>query len=442
LPPIKALDKFPSSTGIVAAGQNGSEATEQRGLRILIFGINYAPELAGIAPYTTGLAEHYASQGHEVEVITGIPHYPEWRPRAIDEPTGSNPRVRRYSHYVPRRASAFGRALYEITWLLSASRSLRRARADAVLGVIPSLSGGILASLAAQRTGAPFGLIFQDTMGAAARQSGYAGAERLATTIQSIEGSLCRRADRIGIVAEGFRGYLERRGATPIQIRRVRNWVRWSAPREVRSETRARLGWGPDEFIALHAGNMGKKQGLDNLLNAASELRTEAVRIVLAGGGNDRDRLALRAQGLGLQNVTFLDVQRSGSYESMLQAADVLIANQRASVGDMALPSKLTSYFASGRPVVAAVSESSETAHEVNSSKAGLVVDAEVPSKLAQAILSLRNDPLLAGALGESGRRYASLYLESEAALNQFDQLLIGLVDGEATERRALATIR
>ena len=410
---------------------------------ILIFGINYAPELAGIAPYTTGLAEHFASEGHHVEVITGIPHYPQWQPQAANGSiNGANPTVRRYGHYVPRRANAIGRAAYETTWLLSAARSLRRVRADVVIGIIPSLSGGILASLAAQRLKVPFGLIFQDTMGAAASQSGYAGAANLATTIQSIERRLCRRASAIAVVADGFRGYLEHLGAEPTRIHRVRNWVRWTDPSEARSETRTRLGWREDEFICLHAGNMGRKQGLDNLLATASLLRSEPIRVVLAGGGNDRERLGNIASGLNLENVTFLDVQRSGSYESMLRAADVLVVNQRASVGDMALPSKLTSYFASGRPVIAAVSATSETAYEVRSSEAGLVVAAEDPHELAGAILKVKNQPSLATRLADRGRSYAAANLEEQAVMSQFDHLLADLVSADSVRPQAAAVSR
>ena len=48
-------------------------------MRVLIVGINYSPELTGIGPYTAGLAEHLAARGDEVTVITGLPHYPDWR---------------------------------------------------------------------------------------------------------------------------------------------------------------------------------------------------------------------------------------------------------------------------------------------------------------------------------------------------------------------------
>src|SRR5207253_2295922 len=141
----------------------------------------------------------------------------------------------------------------------------------------------------------------------------------------------------------------------PACIQRVRNWTRWIPPTESREVSRTRLGWPSSEFICLHAGNMGQKQGLSNLLEAARLLERDKIRIVLAGDGNDREPLMLRARQLRVSNVSFMDVQAQGDFESMLSAADLLLLNQRPSVDAMALPSKLASYFASGRPVVAAV---------------------------------------------------------------------------------------
>src|SRR5438105_15592909 len=91
---------------------------------ILLIGINYAPELTGIGPYTTGLAEHFAGQGHSVRVITGVPHYPAWRRGRAPAKGPSNPRISRQWHFVPRKPTAIGRMLYEASFLISGARAL------------------------------------------------------------------------------------------------------------------------------------------------------------------------------------------------------------------------------------------------------------------------------------------------------------------------------
>src|SRR6267378_3073082 len=80
-------------------------------MRVLVIGINYAPEKTSVAPFTTGVCEHLASKGHQVETITAFPYYPEWRVwhgyrgRAYLKERINNVSVHRVWHFVPRRAS-------------------------------------------------------------------------------------------------------------------------------------------------------------------------------------------------------------------------------------------------------------------------------------------------------------------------------------------------
>ena len=96
-------------------------AGETSALKITIIGLNYAPELTGIAPYTTRLAESLAAGGMSVDVITGYPHYPEWRLKdgysglkMVETTRGV--RITRYRHFIPRRVTAIGRVLLEASF--------------------------------------------------------------------------------------------------------------------------------------------------------------------------------------------------------------------------------------------------------------------------------------------------------------------------------------
>ena len=148
---------------------------------------------------------------------------------------------------------------------------------------------------------------------------------------------------------------------------------------------------------------------------------------MLAGDGNDRANLERRARARRLRNVQFLPSQPWGDYEAMLEAADVLLVNQRATVGDMSLPSKLTSYLAAGRPIIAAVASESETAREVLRSGGGVVVAPEDPRRLAEALHRLRDDTELRSSLGAAGRRYAEEWLGSSSVLPEYEAFITGL---------------
>jgi len=309
---------------------------------------------------------------------------------------------------------------YEATWFVSALRAARRSGADVVIGVVPSLSGGMLALLAAKQNRAPLGLIIQDLMGPAAAQSGYRGGRLVAGITGVVENFVLRRCDRVAVVSEAFRANLVRAGVADSQIHSVRNWTRASEPTESVADCRRRLGWAPDDFVCLHAGNMGKKQGLDNLLDAASLIADRRIRIVLAGDGNDRLRLEALVRARQLRNVSFLPLQPSGQYEAMLQAADVLLVSQRPSVADMSLPSKLTAYFSAGRPVLAAVAPDCATAKEVEESGAGVVVPSGDEAALSAAISCLKNSEVEV-AYGRRGKEYAEQHLTPSASLSAFD---------------------
>jgi colanic acid biosynthesis glycosyl transferase WcaI len=398
-------------------------------LSVLITSSYYWPEGAGTAPYLTGLAEYLSDRGHTVVVATTFAHYPEWRSSANGRFRETEVRrgvvVRRRSHFVPRRQSAAQRALYEATLFGGGLTAIHlRHRPDVVVGTCPSLAGGGLARAAAAVYRIPYGLIFQDLMGLAARQSGVAGGDRVASAVRRAELRLARRAERIAIIAEGFRPYFEDGGVEPRRIDRLRNWTRRTQPEETAAETRRRLGWKPDEFVCLHGGNMGQKQGLGNLLAAAERLTDPRIRVVLAGDGNDRPRLEDEVRRRRLGAVEFIPMQPPGRWEETMQAADVLVVNQRASVADMSLPSKLTSYFASGRPVVAAVSADSETAREIREAGAGYVVPPEDPVALRDTIVALSEDPAVASALGEQARVYADTRLSAEASLEQHEEFV------------------
>jgi colanic acid biosynthesis glycosyl transferase WcaI len=414
-------------------------------LSVLVTTSYYWPEAAGSGPYLTGVAEHLSKRGHDVVVVTGFAHYPDWRSSARGRLAVSETRagvtISRRWHYVPRTQSAVHRALYEASLFGFGLTALpARWRPNVILGTCPSLAGGALAAVAARLLGAPYGLVFQDLMGLAAEQSGVAGGKRVAGLVRKLELGLAARADGVAIIAEGFRGYLEEGGVAPDKIHRLRNWTRRVEPTETASQTRRRLGWEPADFICLHGGNIGQKQGLDNLLDAAALLVPDAgVRIVLAGDGNDRARLRQRARELGLANVDFIELQGPGRWEAIMQASDVLLVNQRPSVTDMSLPSKLTSYFAAARPVVAAASAGSETAREIEAAGAGVVVPPADASALRAAILSLKADRARANELGRSGRKHADSVLSSERNLQEYEEFLHGLMDGTRGSRMAKA---
>ncbi|MFF3628705.1 glycosyltransferase [Streptomyces sp. NPDC002164] len=410
------------------------------GRTLLVVSTNYAPEVTGIGPYAAQLAEHWAASGAETHVLTGMPHYPSWRTeedyrgvwRVTERRAGVV--VHRRRHYVPPRQTALRRGTFEASVLAHGLLPPSVPRPpDAVVSQMPSLAGGVLGARLARRHRVPYLPVVQDLMGAAAEQSGIRGGGRAAAVASAAERHALRRAALVGVIHESFAPRVAGYGVDTGRIRVVPNWSHVPAPTAERRATRARLGWDEGTPVVLHSGNMGLKQGLEVLVDAARV--APDVRVVLMGDGSRRE--ALRRRAAGLRNIDFLPPADAREFTDVLAAADVLAVTQRASVLDMSVPSKLTSYFVSGRPVVASVADGGGTAQEIQRSGAGVLVAPEDPGALLSAVRKLVEAPAEAAALGANGPRYVARHLGREAALARFDALLAeALADAQGREHR------
>jgi len=383
------------------------------GCKIVIVGINYKPEQTGIAPYTTLAAEHFVRLGAETLVLTGLPHYPQWsvadiykRRLRVDE-VRDGVDVRRLWHFVPRSQSAGKRGLYEGTFGLNVLRQRLPFRADVVLAVVPSLAGAAVASVVAHRSNARFVVWVQDLMGCAARQTGISGGKRVAAATGRIEAAVLRRAHSVVVLNQAFRRYVEDLGIAPDRVVDVPNWSHVPPPSSDRVQMRRQLGWGDDVLIALHAGNMGLKQSLENVVEAArlASVHHPNVRFVLMGDGSQRAKLETLARHV--ETVEFRPPVPDESFTDVLAAADVLVVNESPSVVDMSLPSKVSSYLTAGRPIIAATNVQSGTAAQIRLAGSGDVIAPGDPKALLDAVVRMSNraDATILGAHGAAFAR-------------------------------------
>ncbi|MBW9121129.1 glycosyltransferase [Microbacterium trichothecenolyticum] len=407
---------------------------QRRAPRVLFIGINYAPEPTGIAPYTAGMAQALAMRGWHVGVITTHPHYPWWR---VQDGFGGWKRVERQqsvdvtrvSHYVPHHHTMVERAVSELTFGLRADLA-HWHHPDALVLISPAMIASRLAAVRAAMAGIPTVVWVQDIYTLGVRETG--AISRRAEGIALLERGLARSADRVVVIHDRFRRVLreELSVTTPVDV--VRNWSHVTTDGAGRdSALRRELGWKDDDVVVLHAGNIGAKQGLENVVLASreAERRGSRIKFVLLGDGNQRP--VLEAMG-GSSRLQFLDPLPDGRFERALASADILLVNELPGLTEMAVPSKLTTYFASGLPVIAAVDSSSITHDEVCAAGAGICIPAGDPDALVDAAEQLAADPAAAQAFGESARRFRDQHLDVDAAVSSF----------QATLTRAIASGR
>lgn len=390
-------------------------------MRITFVGLNYAPETTGIAVYTAGAAEGLAAE-NDVAAVVGYPHYPAWR--VSPGYTGLTRReelngvaVTRKRHPVPRRPALVNRTVMEVVFGLRAATT-GWARPDVAVLVTPALFSSVVAAVRARLTRTPTVVWLQDIYSLGVSQSGTGGglASRVA---KAVEGALLRSASGVIVIHERFKRYVVAElGVDPAAVTVVRNWTHVeAADPATRAATRRRHGWRDDETIVLHAGNMGAKQALESVVEA-SRLASQSgsrVRFVLLGDGNQRQ--SLLAMG-GNDRLEFLAPLPDGEFEQALGAADILLVNERAGLTEMSVPSKLTSYFSTGLPVIAATDATSITGEEIETTGTGVRVDAEDPAALLAAAERLAADETLAARIGTAGRAFMHEELSARVGIS------------------------
>jgi glycosyltransferase involved in cell wall biosynthesis len=155
---------------------------------------------------------------------------------------------------------------------------------------------------------------------------------------------------------------------------------------------------------------------------AEADRRGVGVQFVLVGDGNQC--AALKAAGAGIRSLRFVDPVDAETYPLVLAAADVLLVNERADMLEMSLPSKLTSYFAAGRPVLGAVPDNGWTAAVLDASTAAVRVAPEAPGDLLDAALDLADDEERRLLLGKAATEYCYARYGSQAGLGRYADLV------------------
>jgi glycosyltransferase involved in cell wall biosynthesis len=177
--------------------------------------------------------------------------------------------------------------------------------------------------------------------------------------------------------------------------------------RRARQGTRKALSWH-GRFVIVHTGNIGIRQGLEELAGALRRLSEVQPDVLVSFIGNGNRRQVLVRATAGLSNVEIRDPIPPDQLFAVLLASDLLLVSERSDGPDITVPGKLTSYFAAARPVLAVVSQESATAAEVRNSGAGVLIEPGDPLGFTAAVALLRADPAERARLGDAGLRYVA----------------------------------
>lgn len=407
-------------------------------MRILIYGLNYAPEMTGIGKYTGEMATWLAGRGHEVRVVTAPPYYPAWkiwpeyRGKAYrKEQTAGGPLVYRTPLWVPERPTGKTRLIHLASFALGSfpvALGLTGWTPDVVFTVEPTFFSAPFALAIARLSGAKSWLHVQDFEVDAAFELGMLPPRGpIHSFALWLESLFTRGFDRVSSISQKMVERSLTKGVPASKTVLFPNWVDIDLVQPGSRDTSYRRELGlEDKTVVLYSGNMGGKQGLEMLAPLAQACASNpGIHFVFCGDGAFRP--LLEEQVAGLPNVTLLPLQPLEKLNPLLNMADIHLLPQRAGAADLVMPSKLTGMLSSGRPVIATASPGTQVAMVVEGR--GLVVPAEDLTALSAAVQELASDPARRATLGSAARAYAEQHLGREQVLRQFEQDLLTVVN-------------
>ncbi|HVO94162.1 MAG TPA: WcaI family glycosyltransferase, partial [Terriglobales bacterium] len=274
-------------------------------MKVLVFGINYAPDLIGVAKYTTDMCEFFRAAGHDVTVVTAPPYYPQWKiPEAYkglwykrDLVDGVS--LIRCPLYVPRSPTGVKRLLHHFSFALSSAPAMAyaalRVRPDVVLAIAPSIFGAPGAALAGMLVGASRWLHLQDLEVDEAFDLGFLSGAAFRRTALALERATLGLFQRVSSISPKMVAALRSKGIPANRLVEFNNWVDTNTIRPLSRPTALRksLRISSDATVAVYSGNMGTKQGLEYLATAAHRLAPTRPDIIFlfCGSGSMRERL-------------------------------------------------------------------------------------------------------------------------------------------------------
>ncbi|MBN1828342.1 MAG: glycosyltransferase family 4 protein [Deltaproteobacteria bacterium] len=410
-------------------------------MKILVVVSYYRPDGGAGATLFPLLCEELVKMDHEVTVLTTVPHYPSgrvlnaYRGRKNRFSKENGVKIVRVGLPSVDRSKLKARLFQFVVFQMRATCAGLLRDCDVLLTHTPALEVWLpfLYFSSFRRKAVLYTVA--DIYPEVGVNLGIFRNKFLIRAVGWLENYCLKRADKVRILSRSFESILANKGVSPSKLALIYDWVDIESVRPLPKMNRFAIENGLDNrFVVLYAGNIGPVQGLASILEAASLINNDSeVRFVFVGDGAARNTLMERTTQIGLDNVRFIPYQPRERMAEVFAAADISLVSLRKGASFGALPSKIYQILASGRPVIASVDEESDMWDLIKRAEAGFCVPPEDPSKLAEAILTLKRDKDLRERLGRNGRIWAEKHHSVRAAAEKFETLLLEVISSKKT---------
>ena len=407
-------------------------------MRVLILVPYYKPESAGPVVWIEQLALDLKQIGHEVTVLTAMPHFPDmviqkgyrrklYRREIIDGVTVHHTWI-----YASAEKSFWRRALNWGSFCLTSLfwGLVKIGKTDVIFDILWPLPLGVTGRMLGRIKGARLVVNVQDMYPDVAVSLGLLRNRHIIRFFQRMEKWIYDRSDRVVVISEGFRENLLGKGVPDEKIAVVPNWADPDYIRPGPRENSFRDGLHIDgRFALIYSGGLGHNTNLEPLLGAADSLRHDPFAFIILGEGVHKAKLQRMAAEMALDNVRFGPFEPIERYAEVLRAADMNLVTLNNECTLASVPSKVFKQMAAGRPVLAITAEGSELHRMVTEAECGLCVPPEDHAALADALRWAAAHPDELCEMGRRARSYLERYHTRSRCVRQVESILADVVE-------------
>lgn len=410
-------------------------------MKILIYDINYAPELTGVGKYTGDMGAWLVKQGHSVDVITAMPYYPEWQVHDTYKgklwftETIEGAVVHRCPCYVPEKVTTLKRILHEFSFILSSLvywiPVFFKHRYDIVICIAPPFHIGFIPLMYCKVRKTSLWLHLQDLQVDMAKELNMLTNQYFLNFLFRLERFILKQATIVSTISEGMVQKTNEKNVTRHPCVLFPNWVDETYVRPLPREEslRAELALSDTDKVVIYSGNLGEKQGLELIIEAAHHFSDQSsIKFIICGSGGGKARLKALAENYGLTNVLFLPLQPYERLSALLASGDVHLVLQRKSASDLVLPSKLTGILAAGGCALVTALPNTTLHNLIASHQMGIIVEPESAYALINGIKQALQTDIT--SFRQNARTYAKWQLSKEVILHKFQHKLLQVSNG------------
>lgn len=409
-----------------SAAMTGADTAprKRRPLRVLAVHRYYWPDTPPYASMLRRIVWRWHQDGHHVEVLSSQPSY-----KAGFE-NGARPQQESVDGVPVERLNLPSEVGRPAVRVLNAFRLgvsiLRRAvtrRYDVIMiSTAPPVLGGFAAALAAKVTGARFIYHCMDIHPEVGRISGEFAHPLVFGLLGKLDNWTCRRANPVVVLSRDMENTLrERPGGDALRIEVLNNF---SLPDEGVVPEKLPFDMSSNGLTAIFAGNIGRFQGLEMVVEAMARVRErEDIEFVLMGDGVAKPALQEQVRANGAR-IRFLGHQPVAVAKAAMRQADAGFVSLVPGMFRYAYPSKTMTYLEQGCPLIVAVETDSELAQDVNDQGYGYSVPVGDSQALAALLVRLADDPGWRQAMRDNALRKAESAFSESAVLERWSRIL------------------